>query len=204
MPTPSQVTAININEALGYGSGSTNQLSLDYAQARNLANKPSPSSQISYGDCRWGINFPGYDNSNYLDGPNCNIRSSITNSLYTYLTAQSLLSLTSSGSYVVSMNYNVGPPISQTTTWLTSGVNSDYTVQMQTSSANFQAGYSALNVDLPLSSSQQWAVQAIFNNDIAPAEIYAIGNLIIKDSGGTTLFVRPVYLYAYAEGQFPL
>lgn len=199
MPTPSQISATNINNALG--AGSTNQVDINYSQVRNLANKPS--GQISYGDCRWGINFPGYDNSDYLDGPNCNIQSSIWNESYTYLTAQSMLSLTSSGSYVVSMNYNVGPPISQTTTWLTSGVNSDYTVQMQTSSANFQAGYSALNVDLPLSSSQQWAVQAIFDNGYYYSDIYATGNLIIKDSGGTTLFVRPVYLYAYALGQTP-
>lgn len=55
MPAPSQTTAQNINTELGVSSTAELQMSNNWV--KNVACKSSGA--ISYGDCRWGINFPG-------------------------------------------------------------------------------------------------------------------------------------------------
>jgi hypothetical protein len=214
MPNPSQVSAQNINTELGVSS--TSSIRLSNNSVKNVASTGSTSnSNINFGKTRWGINTPGRSvQHNYpsggFDEPQYDITdllsvegSDIQGTYDSFSTAQAAAIVTffSNGVMKVTAFNSVQGDYDFHRTWLTSGVNSDYTVQFQVTDGALTGGSGSANTDLSLSSNRTFQVatvvllgtsgdQSVFNN--------ASGNLIIK-SAGTTLISRPVSLYAEAS-----
>lgn len=203
MPDPSSVTSQQINTEVG--SPVTTQLDISGNNTiRNLACKSS--GEISYGHCRWGINFRGGDyGGDYIDGvgghaytqeyaatPNLTVRGSTENTGVA-AAARANLEINSNGTMVLNV---VAGGITQTvgTTWLTSGVAGDYTANLIRTGALGTITGSGTNTDLVLSTTRSWSV----NSSRATAGTdtdFLYGILVIKNTvGGAELIRRPVGL----------
>lgn len=208
MPDPSQVSSQNINTELG--NSSTSELSMNNVTVRRLANKPV--NQISFGDCRWGINFPALSadelnaqSKNYASSNVClaEVNQFGDESLGdTIISNQVEFELNSNGSFnvICSSSADGGTGSASDTfngTWLTSGSASDYTARIDLSSGSFTVG--TTGSDLALSTTRYWRVEALAVQGGPYEQEIADGTLTIKDSGGNTLFIRPIYLVAAAE-----
>jgi hypothetical protein len=210
MPAPSTTTASNINTELG--KGSTTILRMGDANTRNLACRSSGT--VSFGNCRWGINTPGRSvyhiyPSGGFDEPQYDITdllsvdgSDIQPTYDTFSTAQgaAIVRFFSNGVMKVTAFNSIQGDYDFHRTWLTSGVNSDYTVQFQVTNGALTGGSDSANTDLSLSSNRtfQVATAVLFGTGGDQSVLNdASGNLIIK-SGGTTLISRPTSLFAEA------
>lgn len=201
MPNPSTVSAQDVSTELG--KSTTTPLELNWANTRNVAVKSS--GEISYGDCRWGINFPGgsiiyssLDPSGAGYGKNYDLNANLDLSGYA----------TGFGSQIAYCNVLVhsngtlelraagGDVVVETRTWLTSGVNTDYTAQLILYDSAAGIGPSASNTDLALSTTRHWSI--ISASGGGTASNYANSRLVIK-SAGTTLINRAVNFTAFAE-----
>lgn len=199
MPAPSTTTAQNINTELGQST--TTAVNLNETQVRNLACKSSGA--ISYGNCRWGINFPGGDYTNftrtlqYTSTPNMSLSDNnfqIYNPPFSSAFASVTLTVNSNGILYIYCGAQT-----YTNTWLTSGSAGDYTVQLEKTTGDNPTGGDAVNTDYVLSTGRSWAWSA----SVGPpgpgiVSYYFEGNLILKDSGGT-LITRPVVVSVQAE-----
>jgi hypothetical protein len=209
MPAPSLTKSSDINTELG--KGSTTILRLGDANTRNLATKSSGA--ISFGNCRWGINFPGGDFTlgsfgggiyvqTYDFNDSLSISASDIKTTYdSFSSAQAATAIrlfangtlrleVGSSSYATAFHHKL---------WLTSGVNSNYTAQFQVTSGALTSGDSS-NTDLVLSSDRAWFVTTstlLGTGGDQSETLTASGNLIIKDSGGT-LITRPISLVSVA------
>lgn len=153
---------------------------------------------------RWGINFPGRAHGNYLSSinygatPNVDINS-------TYLgyypndseaIGESYLIFYTNGvlRMVATAGGNSAPAANQNfhRTWLTSGANSDYTVQLNVTGGALNASSAAANTDFALTADRYFYVSTGITGAGQNSE-EAFGNLIIK-SGGTEIFRRPFVL----------
>jgi hypothetical protein len=216
MPNPSSVSAQQINTELGVSS--TTILPLSNNWVKNLASTFSTANtNVKMGDCRWGINFPGGSMLNYRSGiEDYSKNYDQDNRLYigsfdqvpvydfsTATQASCWVTLYSNGVMKIEANDSgdVGTP--QHFTWLTSGTNADYTGNFTVDSGfegALDAGSSANNSDLALSTTRQWyVVTSLLQGSGGDQDDVKVvqGNLIIKSSG-TTLITRPVTLYAQA------
>jgi hypothetical protein len=186
MPSPSSTSAQDINTEIGYGS--TASVNLNETRVRNLACKSS--GQISFADCRWGINIPGgsgyfsygkeYDSTNLLslsDSQSTSYPAGVTSSVQILIRSNGQFTLyTAAGGYILNK------------TWLTSG-----------SAGDALSGGDSTNTDHALSTTRAFNLDATISypgpgTDSKTTE----GNLILKDSGGT-LITRPVYFSVSAE-----
>ena len=200
MPAPSTTTAQNINTELGQST--TTSVNLNETKVRNLACKSS--GQISYGDCRWGINFPGGAQNaliyikDYTTDSTLYINASDLTFSPTEASASITLQINSSGTMTFSASTSSSSN-STSVTWLTSGSAGDYTAQLNVTLGDTPSG-SAINTDLALSTTRSWSfsVSTGFFPTLVIKECF--GNLIIKDSGGT-LITRPIYFQVVAESQ---
>lgn len=197
MPAPSQVSAQDINAEIGYGS--TASVNLNETRVRNLA--CDASGEISYGQCRWGINFRGgaydmfgrteqYATSSSLDLYDDDLV--FANPPFSFAYAFVQLTLNSSGT----MTVDCGGTTS-TTTWLTSGAAGDYTAQLSKTSGDNPTG-AAIDTDLALSTTRSWLWEASVGPGVDYQQKVFSGNLIIKDGGGT-LITRPFSVTVTAE-----
>ena len=199
MPAPSTVSAQNINNEIGYSS--TASVNLNETRVRNLACKSSGA--ISFGDCRWGINFPARAHGYLLSSANYAVSNQLD------LSADHLTFAPDDASSAVELQIQSGGTLrmyaaggfqSQTRdiTWLTSGAAGDYTAQLQITSGDTPTG-SATGVDLALSTTRTWTLTA---TTTFPSLVIksCSGNLIIKDGNGT-LITRPFSMSATAEEQ---
>lgn len=208
MPNPSQTKASEINTELGVSS--TAQIRMGNNWVRNVATKTSGT--ITYGNTRFGINFPGGSlAADTLGGNPGSYTKTYGGGLFgianTYLylnaidiglgssAANTILTLYSNGVMkieVYTQGYGYYP---YHRTWLTSGVNSDYTAQMKVYDS-VSIGGSSVNSDLALSTDRSWYSGAISGGGTATN--YANCGLIIKSSGAT-LIERPVYFSTSAD-----
>lgn len=206
MPNPSETKASDINTELG--KTSTSLLNMNDANTRNLAVKSSGA--IKYGDCRWGINFPareisvfsvdtvydtddrllGEDNATGIFGVDTELYARVGMNFYSNGVFRLFCERDANG-------YNVGFQHFHRT-WLTSGNNTDYTVQLQVSTGSWTSG-DATGTDLAMSTTRQYQLQAYVagpaGSDLGKA---VTGNVIIKSSG-TELFRRPYSFGVSAE-----
>lgn len=203
MPNPSQVSAQNINTELGVGTTTT--LSLGNNWVRNVTTQTTGS--VDYGKARWGINFPGgalISGGDYFKTyggglgnlPNTYFYMLASDVGFGTASSNTILTLYSNG--VMKLEVNTLSSATQNVhhvTWLTSGVNSDYTAQLKVNDA-VAIGGAALNTDLVLSTTREWSSGAASGG--GAASNYADCELIIKDSGGT-LISRPIYFESFAE-----
>lgn len=197
MPAPSQVTAGNINTELGVSSTAEIQMSNNWV--KNVACKSSGA--ISYGNCRWGINFPGgsVDGTGYAKQYDQN--STLVDLAYSvgagtqFATCE--LTIASNGNMVIYAS-DMNGTYSHVVNWLTSGAAGDYTAQLQVVSGNSPTG-SAANTDLNLGTTRTWTWTVADNSGGGTTTLATDGNLIIKDGGGT-LITRPISFSASAAG----
>jgi hypothetical protein len=208
MPAPSQVSASNVNTELGVGSST--QLRWGNNWVRNVTTQyTGTDSTVNGSKMRWGINFPGGTISNTL-GYNVNVQYGLDSTLY--LDGQDILTVYDSSSTVqgstgitlfsngvmqIAAGDAQNPQTTYHRTWLTSGVNSDYTAQLRVDSGAITSG--TANTDLSLSTNRQWivATNALFGSGGDQQDLRtASGNLIIKS--GSTLIERPFSMYAFA------
>jgi hypothetical protein len=195
MPAPSTVSAQDINTEIGYST--TASVNLNETRARNLACRSS--GVISYGDCRWGINFRGgsatllsfdkdYATTNELsafafDAELAPYFAQASCELTFYANGQMRV-VVSEAAFASSYN----------STWLTSGSAGDYTVQVTVSSGSWDTG--TTGSDLAMNSNRSWSMSVSTSGSYTAQD--ATGNIIIKDGGGT-LITRPYYFLAAAE-----
>lgn len=195
MPAPSTVTAQNINSEIGYTS--TQSVNLNETRARNLACRSS--GQISYGDCRWGINFRGGGASLLSFDKQYNVNNELNAFTFDGIlppgpaSAFVQLRFRANGQTTITVEEG-GLQSNYNNTWLTSGAAGDYTVQVTVSSGSWDVG--TTGSDLAMSSDRTWNMSVSTNGSFVSKE--AVGNIIIKDSGGT-LITRPYYFIASAE-----
>jgi hypothetical protein len=207
MPAPSLTKSSDINTELG--KGSTTILRLGDANTRNLA--CVSSGTIKYGNCRWGINFPGgemYDTLGFNpSGPTYDTTSTLLIAaqeqiLYdgvSYAQGYSEIRFFSNGVMRLQSSTAGGGPTNYHKTWLTSGAAGDYTVQFQrTAGSALTGGSSAANTDLAMSTDRFFALDVQVGPGVDAASALTFGNLIVKDGGGT-LITRPIELSSFAE-----
>ena len=204
MPSPSSTSAQDINTEIG--NSSTASVNLNETKVRNLA--VDSSGEISFAQCRWGINIPG-GSAALSYGKNYATDDKLTLSDYDYRQEPSSASATcqvlirSNGQFSI---YTGQGGYVLNKTWLTSGSAGDYTIQFQRTSGDALTGGDSTNTDHALSTTRA------FNLDASvpyPGTGYSYkttsGNLILKDSGGT-LISRPITFTSEAEvgGGIPL
>lgn len=200
MPTPTTTSMSDINNHIGSARNS-----LSDGQVRNLANQ---GGQISYSQCRWGIQFPAYKGNQILSGASVTADySSNEINLESYkfyfedwpAESQSAVyyRLNSNGSGLIRFFDNQTGDNDFTWTWLQSGSASDYTARFDLSSGTLYSS-SATGTDLSLSSTREWIVLAEATLGVPDIQA-ATGTLVIKDSGGSTLISRPLTLTATAQ-----
>jgi len=207
MPAPSLTKSSDINTELG--KGSTTILRLGDANTRNLA--CVSSGTIKYGNCRWGINFPGGEMYNTLgfnpSGPTYDTTSTLLIAAqeqilydgFSYAQGYSEIRFFSNGVMRLQSSTAGGGPTNYHKTWLTSGAAGDYTVQFQrTAGAALTGGSSAANTDLAMSTDRFFALDVQVGPGVDAASAITFGNLIVKDGGGT-LITRPIELSSFAE-----
>lgn len=204
MPAPSQVTAQDINTELGVSS--TAQIEMSNNWVKNVACKSSGA--ISYGDCRWGINFPGGDMG--LGGYNllgatygASSKLEISSAHLVFFDGATSAFCTSEINFyangVMRLNsYSAGSgSFVYHRTWLTSGSAGDYTVQFQRTGGDALTG-GTTNTDLVMSTTRTFVLDGTVGPSVGTDFKNTIGNLIIKDGGGT-LITRPIELIVAAE-----
>jgi len=198
MPAASTVTAQDINSEIGYTS--TQSVNLDETRVRNLAN--DQSGEISFAQCRFGINVPGGDCDLVTRTQKYSTSAELTISGTQFMAYDGISSATSSATVHLRSNgqmsvYTDGTNVFNRT-WLTSGSAGDYTIQFQRTSGDALTSGDSSNTDHALSSSRSFQLSV----SVGPNPGYSFkstsGNLILKDSGGT-LITRPIYLGAEAE-----
>jgi hypothetical protein len=207
MPAPSLTKSSDINTELG--KGSTTILRLGDANTRNLA--CVSSGTIKYGNCRWGINFPGGEMYNTLGfnptGPTYDTTSTLLIAAqeqilydgFSYAQGYSEIRFFSNGVMRLQSSTAGGGPTNYHKTWLTSGAAGDYTVQFQlTAGSALTGGSSAANTDLAMSTDRFFALDVQVGPGVDAASAITFGNLIVKDGGGT-LITRPIELSSFAE-----
>lgn len=201
MPAPSLTKSSDINTELG--KGSTTILRLGDANTRNLA--CVSSGTIKYGNCRWGINFPGGDMFNIgytisYDSSSTLVIAAQEQILYdgvSYAQAYAELTFYANGVMRLQSATAGGGPTNYHKTWLTSGAAGDYTVQFQhTGGPVLTTGTS--NTDLAMSTNRTFALEVQVGPNVDALSKNTFGNLIVKDSGGT-LITRPIEFSSYAE-----
>lgn len=203
MPAPSLTKSSDINTELG--KGSTTILRLGDANTRNLACRSSGT--ISFGNCRWGINFPGGDMG--IGGYNSfgatydlNSTLTITSSDLVAQDGSTVAFCTSEINFYANGVMRLNSFTQQTQylyhrTWLTSGAAGDYTVQFQHTGGDALTGGTS-NTDLAMSTTRTFVLDAQVGPSVGTDFKNTFGNLIIKDSGGT-LITRPIELSSSAE-----
>jgi hypothetical protein len=204
MPAPSLTKSSDINTELG--KGSTTILRLGDANTRNLA--CVSSGTIKYGNCRWGINFPGGEMYNTLGyGPTYDATSTLLIAAqeqilydgFSLAQGYSEIRFFSNGVMRLQSSTAGGGPTNYHKTWLTSGAAGDYTVQFQrTAGPALTGGSSAANTDLAMSTDRFFALNVQVGPGVDAASALTFGNLIVKDGGGT-LITRPIELSSFAE-----
>jgi hypothetical protein len=190
MPNPSSVSAQNINTELGVSS--TAAVTLNDTAVRNLTNKSSGA--VSYGDCRWGINIPGGEVTDTA-GTTSYVKTYSTSPSINVFTATVIGPLAEAGVMLAAngaIQYRTdtsesGGQVVKSTTWLTSGTNSEYKIRLQTNGATLASGSDAGDTDHLLSTSRYFKI------DLSSSTLLD-GFIILKDSGGTELFRRQVIL----------
>lgn len=199
MPNPSSTTASQITAEAYPARSTTAQLELTDPEVRNLA--CVSSGAISYGNCRWGINFRGgsytsFSRESYYGVSNILAVDSYDSVLAdgsSTISASGSLQYTSGGTGTVYANAGTFNH-----TWLTSGAAGDYTIQLQKSTGNSPTGAS-LNTDLVLSTSRTWTwATPTIGPGAGLSTLTFTGNIIVK-TGGTTLITRPVSIVVVAE-----
>lgn len=201
MPAPSLTKSSDINTELG--KGSTTILRLGDANTRNLA--CVSSGTIKYGNCRWGINFPGGEYFNGIFLKNYDTNSTLVIIAeeiaiydgFTYAQGYSEIRFFANGVMRLETARAATGSAFYHKTWLTSGAAGDYTVQFQRTAGDALTGDSA-NTDLAMSTDRFFALNAQVGPGVDALSKTTFGNLIIKDSGGT-LITRPIELNAFAE-----
>jgi len=195
MPTASQVSAQDINSEIVYTS--TQSVNLNETRVRNLA--CDSSGEITFAQCRWGINFPGGLHEYGVRTKQYNTTSSLD--LYDSVAIGHDGVSTVTASVTLQLNNNgtmqVYTPTVVTNTWLTSGSAGDYYAQMSKTSGDNNTGGSALNTDLVLSTTRYWEWTVTAGPGYGTVSKTFSGNLIIKDSG--TLITRPFTVEVAAE-----
>lgn len=204
--TPSQVSATNVNAEINVSSSL--QMSLSNNWVKNVAAIPISSTTLNYGKLRWGINFPGIQPDPAAGG----FGFSSSNTPYRYANTANLVferirvastgSVTANGRITINadgiLKYIYGAAESGVTTgvtdmvtrtWLTSGANSDYTANLVITSGSFDAGSSASNTDLVLSTTRTWTKTATRAAPGVDTQICS-GVMIIKNDG-VEIFRRP-------------
>ena len=202
MPAPSLTKSSDINTELG--KGSTTILRMGDANTRNLACKSSGT--VSFGNCRWGINFPGgeYFNGGFVKNYDTDSTLRITAEEIvsfdgvTYAQGYSEIRFFANGVMRLDTSTAASGPIFYHKTWLTSGAAGDYTVQFQRTAGDALTGGDSANTDLAMSTERFFALNAQVGPGVDALSKTTFGNLIIKDSGGT-LITRPIELNAFAE-----
>lgn len=217
MPTPTQTSMSNINSHIG-----SNRNKLGDSYVRNLANR---GGQISFGQCRWGIQFPAYKGNGFAPAPssasaspdysaNPNIEFNGFHSFPLYWETVSTVAqvavyynLFSSGTgNIVESNAQTGNQTAASWNWLQSGSASQYYARMDITgggAAFYGApGYSAFGTDLQLSSNRGWVLIAEQNWDSGTSSWVGnsfedvTGTLTIKDQSFNTILTRPIYFSA--------
>lgn len=223
MPTPSSTSASQINAELGVGS--TTALSLSNNWVRNVATVSSGT--IAYSNTRYGINFPGGILLNNTVSPYAGTKTpnySANSTLVIFgevidntpsnaeaIAAGAALYLRANGQMTIRVTDNNHADTDVNRTWINSGdTNSDYTAQFQITSGlddTVTLSGSSANTDHSLSADRYWSLVTTTmtyngsNSGIRSGN--RVGNLIIKNSTGTTLISRPLTLEVYAEMGFP-
>lgn len=202
MPTPSQVSAQNINSELGVST--TTQRSWGNNWARNVATQfTGTNSTVNASNFRWGINLPGGTASLISREPRYDLDDFLTingNDFRAYdgvtvAGASATAIFRSNGQ--LSILTNGGNIFNRT--WLTSGGAGDYTIQFQkTSGDNLTTG--TQNTDLLLSADQVFELQVTVGPNPGSISRAAYGNLILKEyPTGVTHIARPAVFSAQAE-----
>ena len=202
MPAPSLTKSSDINTELG--KGSTTILRLGDANTRNLA--CVSSGTIKYGNCRWGINFPGGEYFNGIFSTFYDLNSTLVIIAeeiaiydgFTYAQGYSEIRFFANGVMRLETARAATGSAFYHKTWLTSGAAGDYTVQFQRTAGDALTGGDSANTDLAMSTDRFFALNAQVGPGVDALSKTTFGNLIIKDSGGT-LITRPIELNAFAE-----
>lgn len=202
MPNPNAVKASDVNTEMGVGSTTTLRWGNNWV--RNVATQyTATNSPVNASKLRWGINFPGgydtvygrtkqyYGNSN-LDGT---VQGAINYDGMTYATGGAYVSMCSNGVMQVVLTTQYTQDFINNT-WLTSGVNSDYTAQFSLDSG-YGYGGSSFNTDHGLGTTVTWYVSATVGPYPGDNSSFMFGNLIIK-AAGTEIFRRPINYVAQA------
>lgn len=199
---PSQVSSQNIAFELD-ATSNTSSIPLNGANVRNLTNKVTFQTQVSYADCRWGINFFGglidptgyskqYESSPNLDG-SADGFTTYDPPFAQFASASVQISFNSPAAnnfqYRAASSGDTNPEAERVVNFVTSGANTNYTANLQLVSGG-PLGGAATNTDVSLSVPQTWILSASQSGPGVTART-ATGNLIIK-SGGTTLITRPI------------
>ena len=202
MPAPSLTKSSDINTELD--KVSTSILRMGDANTRNLACKSSGT--VSFGNCRWGINFPGGEDFNGIFTAIYDLNSTLIITAeelviydgFTYAQGYSEIRFFANGVMRLDTSTAASGPIFYHKTWLTSGAAGDYTVQFQRTAGDALTGGDSANTDLAMSTERFFALNAQVGPGVDALSKTTFGNLIIKDSGGT-LITRPIELNAFAE-----
>ena len=206
MPAPNQVSASNVNTELGVGSSA--QLNWGNNWVRNVTTQfTGTNSEVNGSKMRWGINFPGGDDSNggfvknYDTDSTLRILAEETVSYDGFTLAQGYSEIRFFANGVMRLDTSTAAsgPIFYHKTWLTSGAAGDYTLQFQRTAGDALTGSSsASNTDLAMSTDRFFGLNAQVGPGVDALSKTTFGNLIIKDGGGT-LITRPIELNAFAE-----
>lgn len=157
----------------------------------------------NFGKLRWGINFPGGSQASIFDS-SVNSYSKTYNTTanltvyaqdfgVNFASANACLTLNSNGVLILTTTTNSGTTYNHHVTWLTSGVNTDYTANLYVSSGSIAApGGSDANTDLGLGTTRQWFVSGAISGE-GTGTGYANCELIIKSGG--VLINRNVILW---------
>jgi len=193
---------------------SSSNMGLNGTNTRNLANR---GGQISYGNCRWGINIPAWQGFNgpaetfYATNSDINYSGYHTYPLgwegvqnYGQNWVQYILFANGTG-VIRESNNQSGDTDVATWTWLTAGSAGNFTARFDLSSGSLWAS-SPTGTDLALSTVRSWAILAEstwdgVSWDPNPGTAFMSGTLTIKDSGGNTLISRSLSLNATAQMQ---
>lgn len=195
---PSQVSAGNINSEFGIATSTLLRTANNWV--KNVASISNSTNLVNYGKLRWGLNFPGrnvgyvaptgtnleyYDNYEYINlfassfvGPGASADANV------------YIQLSSSGVFTLYATA-AGGSSTFTRTWLTSGVNSDYTANVVVSSGSFNTTSSPTNQNLSLSTTRIWEKGIKVTSGASIAAVTA--NLIIR-SEGTELIRRKIVI----------
>jgi len=206
MPSPSQVSASNVNIELGVSSSA--QLNWGNNWVRNVTTQyTGTNSTVNGSKMRWGINFPGGEYHNGIFTAEYSLNSTLKISAeeiaiydgFTYAQGYAEIRFFANGVMRFDTARAATGPAYYHKTWLTSGAAGDYTVQFERTAGDALAGSSsASNTDLAMSTDRFFALNSQVGPGVDALSKTTFGNLIIKDGGGT-LITRPIELNGFAE-----